>query len=135
MNRDSINNVKFNWGTGTFSAGNITIEQSPFLDITLTVYSSPTRNCQLCSLGGSEKLLEFKEFPDIVKQIFKKIRYQIGKHIVLIDIRQFHLDKMKKLVQPYCNKINIKKYTSTNGSEMVLCLLYLSDEKLNFTKK
>jgi hypothetical protein len=128
--RDSINNVKFEWVTGPISAGKITIEHDPFFDIILTVYSSPTFNCQLCSLGGSEELLELKEFPDIVRQIFKKIKYHIGKNIVLIDIRQFYLDKMEKLVQPYCNKINIKKYTSTNGSEMVLCLLYLSDEKL-----
>mgnify|MGYP000191589057 CR=1 FL=1 len=99
-------------------------------DVQITVTNSPTDNCQLFMMGLAYNLLQLKKDEDFIG-IFKHIYTEVvRKKQVLIDIKQNKLEKIQKRFKCLSKSFKIKKYTSTNGSKMVLCFIVLDTTKL-----
>lgn len=127
---NKLKKIEVDWNSGLYSHAEIIVNFSNYEYLSFSLHEFPTRNCELGILGYSEKFLNIGDNPEIIKKVLKTIYYQIDLTLLLIDIEQSYLDKMKKLLKPYCKKINVKNYISTNNSKMVLCLLYLDLDKI-----
>lgn len=115
------------WGNDT-----ILINKSGVGDRYIVDKINPTGNCQLRVWAYMDSLLGVGDFNRVsyngnridyfnLLLIFLMIIFRkTNKKIIVADIRENHLKKLKTLFKPLSNKIHIKRYTSTNLSKMVL---------------
>jgi len=80
----------------------------------------PTNNCQLSSIGNANDLLQIPE-GDIV-EVIHAIRKGTC-NMVIMDIRDSYLVKLKKFFEPFGEFRLESPYKSSNGSSMVILIL------------
>jgi len=90
----------------------------------ISIYLSPTANCQVASLSGAQQLCVLNEFPiDEQLEVMNTLFKLSGKRQLLFDIRDGYMDNFKKvLTNANCVSVSEQAYRSTNTSEMVLGL-------------
>lgn len=84
------------------------------------IFSSPTANCQLYSIGNADVIL-YKDI-ELRRDLFKFIQSNILKKMVLLDIQQ-SLESRILEVFNICDIIARTPYKSTSSSDMLLLLL------------
>ena len=90
--------------------------------------SSLHENCQTCHISYSESFIGVEKLH--VKKILKTISSHTGQAQLLMDVRQSDYKRIFKYLKDFTKKINVKRYISTNGSEMMLCVVKLDLYKL-----
>ena len=88
-----------------------------------TIYTTPTHNCQIASIGGINhtlRLLEKYEIPfkDFLKYIKKVIKPQF-----LLDIRKTEYPAYEETVKPHVTEIFSQEYLNGTGRLMVMILI------------
>lgn len=85
----------------------------------------PTLNCQLFSIGSANMLKNFT--PENLENFLFTIKSIVsGKYLMLADLKDRDLNTFKSTIKLYTEKIIETPYTSTNGSSMIICLVYLN---------
>ena len=101
----------------------------------IRVDTSPTGNCQALTIGNAQSLLTENHYirkignDKYLEILIGFLSCKIDKRIYHMDIREYNLAKMKKLFKPYVKTFGIRRYKSTNNSNMVLCHIELDFEK------
>lgn len=105
----------------------IQINEPNVYSMLIYVTTSPTSNCQLLSIGSFHYLLENNLKDDEFLKIIQTISERIYKTQFLIDIDQKLLPKLNKYIRrsPNLKSVMRRKYTSTNGSKMAICVFKL----------
>lgn len=93
--------------------------------VSILVIVDPTLNCQLFTVGNIESLVNLRK-QEYIDKIMSLLKEYVGKQIMAIDVREKYLDTILEKLKPYYDKVEVKKYTSTNKSRMAICLVYLN---------
>jgi hypothetical protein len=93
---------------------------------TFTISESPFSNCQSFTIGNFISLFN-RVNKDDLKEIIYKLQEITGRPQFVIDIRSGLLNKVIESLKDYTT-IQAMNYTSTNGSEMTLCLIQLKKQ-------
>lgn len=102
---------------------------------TIRIDTSPTGNCQALTIGNAKSLLNGNHYARSIGNdkyleiLIGFLSCRISKRIYHMDIREYNLVKMKKLFKPYVKTFGIRRYKSTNNSNMVLCHIEIDFEK------
>lgn len=93
-------------------------------DIDSFLIVNPTDNCQLASFGNFESILGSIDYyeKNFLSRLMKDIKNLSYKRLFLIDITYNAYKTYKKEINEVFDLVNIKRYTNTNESSMVLCL-------------
>lgn len=89
-------------------------------DYRACVFTSPTANCQLYSIGNADSILWQEK--DLRLELFRLIYRNVQKKIMLLDIKP---NLELKLLEIFNESEIISKtqYKSTNGSDMLIVLV------------
>jgi hypothetical protein len=89
-----------------------------FEDGDVAVFSEPTANCQLFSIGGFASILDSEDPKKEIKEAYELV----GKPLLLVDVRR---GKEKGVEKLFGKKDTVFKnrYTNGNGSKMTMYLL------------
>lgn len=113
----SIKNFKLNPLNSSFGVYELTEEDS----YRSCIFTSPTANCQLYSIGNVDHIL-YKD-KELRLEIFKFIQRQVSKNIVLLDIKQTIENQVLEIFPDKHDIISRTPYVSTNGSNMLILLI------------
>ena len=91
--------------------------------------SKPFANCQTLVIDNAYDIATHLD-KDELKDWLKAITEESGKNQLVIDIRAEYLSRVRKNITPFKKKFQSMKYTSTNDSKMVLCIVQLDPTKL-----
>lgn len=86
----------------------------------ITITTSPTGNCQICSMGYCENILYNSRVDKIKSYLRDIVRNTCKKPLLLIDIHQKYESLIKELEDW---TVFNQPYTSSNGSKMMIILL------------
>ena len=91
--------------------------------------SSPTGNCQNFCINNTIELTNLSESD--LKKIFSDLYIRWGKTLFIIDIKDERRDYIFNTFNFLILKHLEMPYTSTNGSHMILCLIYIDIDALD----
>ena len=86
-------------------------------------YTSPTANCQLCSIAGFQNIFSY---PNHIESILKECYQKTSKKLILVDIRDDYMSYFNEMIDKSF-VVSKTPYTSTNGNHMVLILLNIQN--------
>lgn len=100
----------------------------------ISVLPGAQDNCQTNILGYPYDIVD----PNINSPYTKEDRKNWLKTILqisqrkqlLLDINEKWLNKLRNALKPYYTKFIIKRYVSTNGSKMIICIVQLDIDKI-----
>jgi len=98
--------------------------------IAVNCFSSSFANCQLMTISPIANIKNVKD-TNIIKSLLKKIYNTIGKRMIAIDINKSYEEIVLNQLAPYSLDVKRMDYTSSNGSEMVMCVFRLNTETIN----
>src|SRR4030042_2861098 len=98
--------------------------------IAVNCYNSPFANCQLMTISPIANI-KYVQDTIIIKNLLKKIYDTIGKRMIAIDINKVYEEIILNQLAPYSLDVKRMDYTSSNGSEMVMCVFRLNIETIN----
>lgn len=125
MENKYITNIKKFIDTEIGDNYNICVKDTGYIFVS----QSPFYNCQMSTIGRGYTMTMYKNKECII-EVLKKIRTLMCKNMFLLDIKQKYVDKFKEMYEPFCSRITITPYTSTNDSEMNLVQIVLDVDKL-----
>lgn len=97
--------------------------------IVVNCFSNPFANCQLMTISPIANIKNVKD-TIIIKNLLKKIYDNIGKRMIAIDINKVYEEIILNQLAPYSLDVKRMDYTSSNGSEMVMCVFRLNEESI-----
>jgi len=100
----------------------------------LTIYGSPTANCQVCSLAYISDAITFikpAKLAPIIKQLVRYYQENCNKRIILMDVNQELTESIISTFAPFTERIVLQsKYDSTNKSKMEILMIALTPRHL-----
>lgn len=102
-----------------FKMEEVRIKDANDFNFHVTVTSRPMGNCQVMSIGFFCNLLYYAITPEDVKKFVSKYAEKFERKLLLIDLNLSYVEKAKKIYP----EMTTFPYTSSNGSEMVMCLI------------
>jgi len=90
--------------------------------------TEPNGNCQMFSIAYADewKVYNINDMKEVLKAICKKVM----KSQMLLDIKEEDSLEILQVLKPFSKKQRIKRYKSTNGSNMMIVLVVLDRNKI-----
>ena len=103
------------------------------------IIGSPFANCQTFTIGNCRKFT-IKTF-QYIHYFFKKVQENLmltgfsRKRLFIMDVAECDLAQIKYKLAPFIETIQEMPYVSTNGSNMVICLVKLDQSIIDMEVK
>lgn len=103
------------------------------------IIGSPFANCQTFTIGNC-RIFTNSTF-QYIHYFFKKVQENLmltrfsRKRLFIMDVREHDLTNIKDKLTPFIETIQEMPYVSTNGSNMVICLVKLNQSIIDMEVK
>lgn len=103
------------------------------------IIGSPFANCQTFTIGNCRRFTNITF--QYIHYFFKKVQENLmltgfsQKRLFIMDVAEYDLAQIKYRLAPFIETIQEMPYVSTNGSNMVICLVRLNQSIIDMEVK